>query len=145
MTLEWAPYGGARHDELIELRREVLRRPLGLDYTPEQLAAEADQMHLGAWDGRRAVGCLVLKLLPGREIQMRQVAVRADAQRKGVGRLLIAEAEAEAKRQGRARMVLHARQPAVAFYEKLGYAVEGEPFVEIGLPHRLMAKNLGTP
>ncbi len=61
------------------------------------------------------------------EARMRQVAVAADAQGRGIGRLLVAEFEAEAIRRGAARVTLHARQTAVAFYERLGYAVEGEP------------------
>jgi predicted GNAT family N-acyltransferase len=42
-------------------------------------------------------------------------------------------------------MTLHARQTAVAFYERLRYAVDGEPFMEIGLPHRTMTKELPRP
>ena len=73
---------------------------------------------------------------------MRQVAVRADAQGKGVGRALVEASEREAIERGYARIVLHARENAVPFYECLGYATEGEPFIEIGLPHRAMAKTL---
>jgi ribosomal protein S18 acetylase RimI-like enzyme len=140
--LRWAAFGGLDHEALIELRREVLRRPLGMDFSEKQLAEERSQLHLGAWSGGRAVGVLVLKELGEGEVQMRQVAVSDDARKLGVGRLLVEEAELEARRRGWRRMVLHARQTAVAFYERLGYAIEGEPFVEIGLPHRLMAKAL---
>jgi N-acetylglutamate synthase-like GNAT family acetyltransferase len=126
---------------LVELRRAVLRRPLGLDFTSAQLAAEAGQRHLGAWDEGRAIGCLALSS-SGDEARMRQVAVAPDAQGRGVGRRLVAESEAEARRLGARRMTLHARQTAVAFYERLGYACEGAPFAEVGLPHRSMTKAL---
>ena len=39
-------------------------------------------------------------------------------------------------------MTLHAREAAVPFYERLGYLSEGEPFDEVGLPHRAMRKRL---
>jgi predicted GNAT family N-acyltransferase len=39
-------------------------------------------------------------------------------------------------------MVVHARDVAVGFYERLGYQSVGEPFVEIGLPHQTMEKEL---
>ena len=35
-------------------------------------------------------------------------------------------------------MVLHARQTAVPFYERLGYETYGEPFVEVTIPHIAM-------
>ena len=141
-VLRWVEHGGPEHAALVELRREVLRKPLGLEYTERQLADEAGQLHLGAFDGERAVGCLLLKEKGGGEVQMRQVAVSPAAQRRGVGRLLVEESEKEARRRGWRRMILHARLTAVAFYERLGYEIEGEPFQEIGLPHRLMAKML---
>lgn len=140
-VLRWVPHGGPDYFALVELRRAVLRRPLGLDFSPEQLAAEETQFHLGAWEGERLVGCLAL-LMSGGEARMRQVAVAADAQGRGIGRLLVAKFEAEARRRGAARVVLHARRTAVAFYERLGYAVEGEPFQEVGLPHRSMSRTL---
>ena len=39
-------------------------------------------------------------------------------------------------------MRLHAREAAIPFYVALGYATEGSPFEEVGLPHRTMAKAL---
>ncbi|HRF26714.1 MAG TPA: GNAT family N-acetyltransferase [Ferruginibacter sp.] len=37
---------------------------------------------------------------------------------------------------------MHARDSAVGFYEKLGYKVIGEGFMEVNLPHHLMVKEL---
>ena len=49
------------YDEAVRLRYEVLRRPLGLEYTPEQLAAEYSDIHLAAFDASgRLVGYLCL-------------------------------------------------------------------------------------
>jgi ribosomal protein S18 acetylase RimI-like enzyme len=141
LALRWIAHASPEYAALVELRRAVLRRPLGLDFTAEQLDAEAPQFHLGAWAGARAVGCLALLVGAG-EARMRQVAVAPDAQGLGIGRRLVVESEAEARRRGAARMTLHARQTAVAFYERLGYAVDGEPFTEVGLPHRNMRKAL---
>jgi len=136
------PHGSAAYDEVVELRREVLRRPLGMDYTPEQLAAEADQIHLVAYDGITAVGCLILVGGEDGEVKMRQVAVSPQRQGQGVGRVMVDQTEAFARRMGFNRMVLHAREAAVPFYLSLGYHIEGEPFEEIGIPHRYMAKRL---
>jgi predicted GNAT family N-acyltransferase len=140
--LRWIAFDSAERAALVELRREILRRPLGLVFTKEQLAAEAGELHLGAWDGERLVGCLLLAPRGGGEVQMRQVAVAHGEQGRGIGRRLVQEAEATARRRGWTRMILHARDTAVAFYLRLGYAIEGKPYVEVSIPHRTMAKVL---
>jgi predicted GNAT family N-acyltransferase len=40
------------------------------------------------------------------------------------------------------RLILDAQVHAVAFYENLGYAPYGEVFMEAGIPHRRMEKDL---
>jgi predicted GNAT family N-acyltransferase len=37
---------------------------------------------------------------------------------------------------------MHAREVAVGFYRKCGYAVQGEPFLEVTIPHFHMEKKL---
>lgn len=73
---------------------------------------------------------------------MRQVAVQADLQGQGLGRILVEFSEATARAHGFARMVLNARDTAVNFYLRLGYEIEGEPFTEVTIPHRRMSKLL---
>lgn len=141
-VLRWIDFASAERAALVDLRREVLRRPLVLDFTDEQLAAERDQLHLGAWDGARAVGCLLLAPPVEGAARMRQVAVTEAARGQGLGRRLVVEAEAEARRRGWRKITLHARDTALAFYQRLGYAAVGEPFLEVGLAHRAMFKNL---
>lgn len=145
LSLRWVRHGGADYKALVDLRRAILRRPLGLDFTKEQLAAEISQFHLGAWEGDRLVGCLVLKIDAPGVIRMRQVAVAAAHQGTGVGRALVAESEAEARRRGGKVLTLNSRDTAVAFYKRLGYAAEGASFLEVGIPHLRMTKRLEKP
>ena len=146
LELAWVGHGTPAYKQAVELRRRVLRFPLGLDFTPAQLAAEAGDLHLTCRREGRLAGCLLLADRGSegrlRIVQMRQVAVEPELQGTGVGRALVAEAEAEARRRGFGRMILHARESAAAFYERLGYVREGAPFVEVGLPHAAMAKGL---
>lgn len=142
MTAQIVAFGSPEQAATVELRREVLRRPLGLDFTQAQLAAEREDTHLAVFDGQAAVACLVLTPREPVTLQMRQVAVRADQQGRGLGRRLVEASERWAREHGFGRMVLHARQTAVPFYLALGYSTEGEPFEEVGIPHRAMFKDL---
>jgi predicted GNAT family N-acyltransferase len=37
---------------------------------------------------------------------------------------------------------MHARDTAIGFYEKLGYKVKGDGFIEVNVPHHVMEKEL---
>lgn len=131
------------YDEAVRLRYEVLRRPLGLDFTPEQLAAEYDDVHLAGFDGMgRLIGYLCLTPLNNGEVKMRQVAVAPEWQGKGVGKKLVAASEELAKHLNFKRMTMHARETAVPFYLRLGYQTVGEQFEEVTIPHFKMEKKL---
>jgi predicted GNAT family N-acyltransferase len=135
-------YGSPEYEALVALRYEVLRRPLGRTFSPEQLATERDDRHLACFRDGMIVGCLLLADRGKGTMQMRQVAVRPELQGQGVGRALAEHAEALVSRLGYQRMILHARETAAGFYERLGYARVGEPFLEIGLLHWEMTKRL---
>jgi len=135
-------HGSADYEATVALRYDVLRKPLGLEFSPEQLAAESSDVHCALWEGSLLVGCLVLTPQIGGVVKMRQVAVRSDRQGEGLGRVLVEFCESEAKSRGFAQMVLNARDTAVPFYLRLGYELEGDPFIEVGIPHRKMRKTL---
>ena len=135
-------HGSGEYEQTVALRDEVLRKPLGLSYDPVELAGEKESFHLALREGNELVACLVLKPLDERCIKMRQLAVRQNAQGKGFGRELVNYAESFLKGRGYEEIVLHARETARGFYEKLGYEVEGDPFIEVGLPHLFMRKQL---
>jgi GNAT superfamily N-acetyltransferase len=126
----------------IRLRDEILRIPLGLTYTAEELAAECDQVHIGALAGEEVVGVLLLSGQPDAKLKMRQVAVRGDFQGKGIGKMMVRFSERWAQENGFYKMILHARETAVPFYLHLGYHIIDEPFTEVGILHRRMVKVL---
>ena len=135
-------HGSGEYDESVALRDEVLRKPLGLAFSQEELAGEKDSFHLASRDGDQLVACLVLKPLDEKRLMMRQLAVREDFLKKGFGRELVSYAESFARERGYGEIALHARETALGFYEKLGYDAEGDSFTEVGLPHLAMRKKL---
>ena len=134
-------HGSADYQAALDLRLEVLRSPLGLTFDPADLAKEASEIHLGAFEGDRLVATLIL-IPHGDEAKMRQVAVAPDRQGQGIGGKLVAFSEDFARAAGFSAMALHARETAVEFYERLGYTAYGEPFIEVTIPHRAMRREL---
>lgn len=136
-------FGTPDFDEAVNLRYRVLKEPLGLDFTADQLAEEFDQIHLAAYSEGLSL-CAYLLLTPHTEktIQMRQVAVEPDLQKKSIGKSLVRYSESWSIQHGYTEMILHARDTAVPFYLKLGYKKSGKPFEEVGIEHWLMKKIL---
>jgi len=136
MTVREVPHGSPLYARAVELRRRVLRQPLGLDFSQEELDAEHAQRHFVLLDGDDVIACL--SYVPGPAgAKMRQVAVDPDQQGKGFGKRLVLETE---KLFSPGEVELHARQTAVPFYQSLGYQVVGERFEEVGLSHFKMRK-----
>ena len=136
-------FGTPEFDEAVRLRYEVLRKPLGLEYTPEQLAGEYGEYHLVACAENGSI-VAYLNLTPADEetVKMRQVAVSPALQGQGVGTALVKASEDMASRLGFRQMVLHARETAVPFYLRNGYTIVGDRFEEVTIPHFKMVKKL---
>jgi ribosomal protein S18 acetylase RimI-like enzyme len=123
-----------------ELRYEVLRKPLGLGMGAEELPFERESFHLVAIRDGRPIGCLLFKP-EGKTGRIYQMAVDEKFRRQGIGSRMLAKMEEHLRDKGFTSAYLHARHHAVSFYEKNGYSVSGEPFIEVGIEHRLMKKD----
>ncbi len=145
MYVVQVPFASPAFDELLALRDQVLRKPLGLRFHLKDISEEWRDIHLACYaDNGQLLAGLVLKPLDAETIKMRQVAVLPNAQKKGVGTFLVREAEKMTYALGFRQMNLHARKEAVPFYKKLGYSTQGKPFTEVGIKHYAMYKKL-TP
>jgi predicted GNAT family N-acyltransferase len=134
--------GTSQYEAAVELRQAILRKPLGLCFSQEYLEKEKEYIHFAGLKNGEVVAAA--SLVPEQlTCKMRQVAVRADIQGLGVGSGLIDYCEAYAKAQKFQSLYCHARVEAVPFYTKKGYLYEGEYFMEIGIPHIKMIKELG--
>jgi predicted GNAT family N-acyltransferase len=143
MTILNIEFATPEYDETVQLRDKILRRPLGLAFSEEQLAEEYADFHLAAYTNDWLLrGCLVLTPKDDKTLKMRQVAVDEAVQKTGVGQQLVAASEALGRVRGYDIMELNARETAVPFYQKLNYSIVGERFEEVGIPHFKMTKKL---
>jgi len=127
---------------MVKLRDDILRKPLGLGFTPEELESEKDNMLIAAFDDEMILGCCMLVEEQPGVVRLRQMAVLNDLQGKGIGRALMNFAENIARDRGFLIIRMHARVNAIGFYEKVGYKIRGEQFIEITIPHYVMEKKL---
>jgi predicted GNAT family N-acyltransferase len=138
-----AVIGSDLYRQALRLREAVLREPLGLTITAEELADDATRQHFCAISYGAVIGTVSLKPLDETTLQLKQMAVAEDRRCERIGALLLAHAEAWGASGGFLIMVLNARMGAEGFYARFGYGLEGEPFDENTIPHIRMMKHLG--
>ncbi len=142
MALKILDHGSNEYRQMIKLRDEMLRKPLGLGFTDEEIEEEKDNMLIGAFEEDDMLGCCMLVEENPSMVRLRQMAVLNDLQGKGIGRALMNFAENLARDRGYKILSMHARKNAVGFYEKMGYKIAGTEFTEITIPHYVMEKQL---
>jgi GNAT superfamily N-acetyltransferase len=142
MALKIIDHGSNEYRQMIKLRDDILRKPLGLGFTPGELEKEKDNMLIGAFEDEDMLGCCMLVEENKETVRLRQMAVLNDLQGKGIGRALMNFAENLARDRGYKILSMHARKNATGFYEKMGYKVAGDEFTEITIPHYVMEKRL---
>ena len=142
MGLKQLDHGSKEYQLMVNLRFEIMRKPLGLTFSPEELAKEKDDILIGAFDEDEIMGCCILSDTKDGCVRLRQMAVQKNMQGKGIGESIIRFAENLARDKGFKALTMHARDTAIGFYEKYGYKVKGEQFIEINIPHHIMEKKL---
>lgn len=99
-------------------------------------------VHALATDGQgNAIGTGRL-FTDGQMGRVGRIAVLAAWRSRGVGRAIVDALVEEARRRGYATAVLNAQTYAIGFYAKSGFAVAGDEYVEAGIPHIAMARDL---
>ena len=130
-------------DDLGEDAREMrLRVFVGEQKIPvEEEWDEADAVCVHAVAYNRlgmAVGTGRLLPAEGESGRIGRMAVHEALRGSGVGRLILQRLMDAARERGDREIVLHAQRSAQAFYEGMGFAVLGDPFDEVGIPHVTM-------
>ncbi len=142
MALKQIDYGSSEYQQMVRLRMDILRKPLGLTFSNEELAKEKDDILIAAFDEDEILGCCILTKMDERNLRLRQMAVQKNLQGKGIGEAIISFAENLARDKGYKVLTMHARDTAVGFYGKFGYTIKGKQFTEVNTKHHLMEKAL---
>lgn len=124
------------------LRRVVFIEEQGVSEADEVDGLDGRAIHLLAWDGECPVGTARL-LVKGPVGKIGRVCVLPEARGLGLGAALIHQAlEVLRDQPGVVEAYLGSQSHATGFYEKLGFVVEGEEFLDAGIPHRHMRRAL---
>jgi predicted GNAT family N-acyltransferase len=74
--------------------------------------------------------------------KLERICILKDFRGKHYGNDLVWAMEEEAKKRGMKKAKLNAQTRAIPFYERLGYTVVSDEFMDAGIPHKTMTKQL---
>ena len=128
--------------EVLALRHEVFVVGQGVPVEMERDEHDERCDHAVARLDGRVVGTGRL-LDPDAEVAtVGRMAVAEEVRGRGVGAAVLARLEELARERGIAAVELHAQLHARAFYERAGYRPYGEVYLEAGIEHVSMRKEL---
>jgi ribosomal protein S18 acetylase RimI-like enzyme len=113
---------------IIDLRYTILREPWSQSKETATDGMEDSAINAFIEENGRVVACGRLQDNGNHLGQIRYMAVDASYQGQGLGKLIVAKLEEEAKKMQLQVIELQARENAVEFYKSQGYKVLGESF-----------------
>lgn len=129
--------------DALAIRKTVFVEEQNVDESLEIDDLEDQTLHLvGYVKNIPACTARLLKKENG-DIKIQRVAVLKDYRGTGLGLKLIQEIERLAiKELNGSRLILDSQDHAIAFYEKADFTVEGDGFLDAGIPHHFMKKKI---
>jgi predicted GNAT family N-acyltransferase len=76
--------------------------------------------------------------------KMERICILEPYRKFGLGKIIIKALEEIAEERGASQVKLHGQTHAEGFYKKLGYRTSSNIFIEDGIPHILMLKELSS-
>ncbi len=136
-------FGSPEYREALRTREDVMRRPLGLCLSEEDLKGEERRIHIAGYAGAEQVCGCALNIIHGKLALIAFFYVRPEFQKQGCGRGMMHFLEEYAAASGVRRLYAEAREAARGFYEKCGFRKSGHVYVDTGLRHQDMKKDIG--
>ena len=133
------------HEEVEAVRLLRTRVFIGEQGVPSELEMDEfddNAVHAVAYKSGVVVGTGRLILDTPTDARIGRMAVEASIRRSGFGSAVLAFLENEARSQGIRRLSLHAQHYVKDFYVKHGYRERGNTFIEAGILHLALTKDI---
>ena len=120
MALKIIDHGTPEYHQMVDLRYHILRKPLGLEFSKEDLEREKEDVLMGCFDEDKLEGCCLLTPAGEKSLRLRQMAVGNGLQGKGIGRVLMSFAENIARDMGNRKVMMHRQKIGSWLLRKIG-------------------------
>lgn len=130
----------AIYKDALKIRYAVFVNEQGVSEEEEIDSLEDKTEHVVLYVDGKPVATARIYDLGENTFKVQRVAVLKGARGMGYGAVIMTEAEKRIQELGGQKITLGAQNSAIPFYEKLAFNVEGEEFMDAGIPHHTMSK-----
>ncbi len=128
-------------EDAFKVRQEVFVNEQNVPVEEEIDQFEDEAIHIVLYDERTPVGAARLRILDGIG-KLERICVLSSSRGKGAGKQLVDKLEEIATSEGVTKFKLNAQTHAIPFYERLGYKTISDIFMDAGIPHVTMIKEV---
>lgn len=127
--------------EAYQVRKEVFVDEQNVPLEEEIDQFEDEATHFVLYKADEPSGAGRFRIVDGYG-KVERICVKENARKTGAGKEIMHAIESFAKEKGVPALKLHAQTHAIPFYERIGYEVISEEFLDAGIPHRTMKKQI---
>ncbi|WP_173916718.1 GNAT family N-acetyltransferase [Halobacillus sp. Marseille-Q1614] len=128
-------------DHAFQIREDVFVREQKVPIEDEFDEYDKEALHVLAVYQKSAAGTGRMRIIEN-TVKLERICILASYRKYGIGKAIITALENIACDHGCKSVKLHGQVQAAGFYQKLGYQTASEEFIEDGIPHYLMIKDL---
>lgn len=132
------------YKDALKIRHEVFidEQNVPVDLEIDELESETE--HVVLYQGDTPIAVARILELENDTYKIQRVATLKKYRGQGFGAELMKQIESRIKELNATKITLGAQNTALDFYKKLGYSVEGDEFMDAGIPHHTMTKNISS-
>ena len=135
-------YDLPEYKETLQLRENVMRKPLGLLLSVEDVKDDNVRTHIGGYCNGVLICACSFKIIHRKIAHLYSVCVKQEFQNRGVGQQLMHFTEKYVKLHGAARLYVEGRKSAKNFYRKCGFSPCGSEYIDMNILHQDMRKDI---
>lgn len=123
------------------IRKEVFVKEQGVSEEIEFDLLDGQCEHILVYSDKKPVGTGRIRLVDGLG-KLERICILQPYRKLGLGKVIIQALEEIAEDMGISQVKLHGQTQVEGFYQKLGYETSSNVFMEDGIPHVLMVKDI---
>jgi predicted GNAT family N-acyltransferase len=127
--------------DALKIRTEVFVGEQQISKELEFDGLDEESIHFVSYDENHPIAAGRLRTIDTTG-KVQRICVLKDYRGKHIGNKIMHLIHETAKENGLNQLVLNAQESAIPFYEKLGYQISSERFMEAGIPHAEMKLQL---
>jgi predicted GNAT family N-acyltransferase len=128
-------------EDAFSIRKTVFVEEQNVPLEEEIDQFEDEAVHFVLYNDDSPIGAGRFRVVDGYG-KVERICVLKEARRTGAGNAIMNGIEEHALEQGLHKLKLNAQTQAIPFYARLGYEVVSEEFLDAGIPHKTMMKEM---